>query len=581
MEYPTDGKRVQLGGASKSNATQESSVYKKNISDEDTYIPEHKSGFKILRPSESKTDPCGMTRNYYRAASSNVEEKVILLLGASGSGKTTLLDFVANYFEGVKTPDPEKIVVVSNRTKANEIIAYTFYDEKDTNSVITIIVTPGLNDSSGSEIRENVNSLKTFLANTATHNIKIHLVGFVVQAHIVRLTSTERLVMDYVSTIFGESVKENVITLISFADLQASPPVVEAITAYGMNIKHFFKFNNAVLNNASDEIDELDKVYWRTGFKSWKKVMKILKDVQPLSAKTMSTIQKDVYTKASGENSLNQLNDGMLEFISMKKQGIIEKVRKSSHNVWNLATIVHHLLKDSSEGSATVENLLLESLKKAYGSNKRMEIEMSLKALSYYSPRGAEVCTREIIHSIYPVYSKYVKTKDKDNEIDISIIVNSEKWKLVYCYDCSGYHIMEQSQGVLGSIKKLTAYTKSSSQSQVHTQELLDNTKKHRAYTKPSSLSLSKLDSRTQPSYKCNDCNCPDAHHVNKPIKLPRSFGEDDVIKILLHTKDRLKKVSEEYALPDSNLTEKCLLNFLMNEADAEVELFVNKLLTI
>ena len=58
--------------------------------------------------------------------SPNMEENVILLLGASGSGKTTLVNFVANFFEGIKTPDEEKVLVAPPSLKTKEISAYTF-----------------------------------------------------------------------------------------------------------------------------------------------------------------------------------------------------------------------------------------------------------------------------------------------------------------------------------------------------------------------------------------------------------------------------------------------------------------------
>ncbi|KAK4314998.1 hypothetical protein Pmani_013753 [Petrolisthes manimaculis] len=260
----------------------------------------------LLQPIE-EGEICGMTRKYYGIKSVQ-KEKVIILLGAAGCGKTTLVNFIANYFQGNKKANGELIHVArccNNIDSITKIItAYTFCNDKE-HTPITIIDTPGLNDSSGAEIRDHVLSLKTFLANIVSHNIEIHTIGFVAQAHLVRLTSSERLVMDYISTVFGETCGDHIITFVTFSDNQENPPIVEAMKNYGVNCKLFLKFNNSVLTiKKGDDVDELDRAYWRIGHKSWKKCMKALEEQLPLSIHTMETLQNNVYVSQVWEKPI-------------------------------------------------------------------------------------------------------------------------------------------------------------------------------------------------------------------------------------------------------------------------------------
>ncbi|CAL4123139.1 unnamed protein product [Meganyctiphanes norvegica] len=520
--------------------------------------------FKKLEPSRIVVDPCGMKRQYYGIFSSNIEEKVILLLGASGSGKTTLVNFVANFFRGVKTPDEEKMIVAPTSVKTKEITAYTFWTEKDAGTAITIIDTPGLNDSSGSEIRDHVNSLKTFLANTAAHDLKIHALGFVAQAHLVRLTSSERLVMDYVSTLFGEGVKDNIITLISFADVQENPPVVEAMKNYGIKTKHFLKFNNAVLNGSSDEVDDLDRVYWRTGYKSWKKGMKILNELLPLSINAMKTLQNEVYTKSVVESSLKDFNIELIEFLSIYRQGDLNSIRRSSLQIWDLATIAHHHLRNTPEGSTSIENLLVTSVESICCQQQSHNSAAFLRGLSFYSPRGLDVCADAIINSIHPVYcsaknmqntkanKSNAQCKSKKQKWNVnSLQANNHEQELIFCHQCQKDHIMERldEATIMEYAKKFMGY------------------KQHPIVT-----------------FRCTECKCDgNMHGVNLMLNsggIHNNFGLD-INRILHHTTNMLSKLVEKHSLPTSNMTEKDLIKFVMKEANVETNTFLNAILDI
>ncbi|KAK3860182.1 hypothetical protein Pcinc_033754 [Petrolisthes cinctipes] len=402
----------------------------------------------LLQPIE-EGEICGMTRKYYGTKSVQ-KEKVIILLGAAGCGKTTLVNFIANYFQGNKKANGELIHVArccNNIESITKIItAYTFCNDKE-HTPITIIDTPGLNDSSGAEIRDHVLSLKTFLANIVSHNIEIHTIGFVAQAHLVRLTSSERLVMDYISTVFGETCGDHIITFVTFSDNQENPPIVEAMNNYGVNCKLFLKFNNSVLTiKKGDDVDELDRAYWRIGHKSWKKCMKALEEQLPLSIHTMETLQNNVYVSQVFESVERDLKSELKVFITYTENSQLMKPEaiKVCESVWKLVTIVSHFSSNHSSNTHLVDTLIHYAEEVCYdvGANENKCIIM----LSLAPSRELVKTGIAILKSMAPVYTKSLEVNK--NRVQKNGI-------FLYCYNCGQDHRVQRIQ----SKKKLALIT--------------------------------------------------------------------------------------------------------------------------
>ncbi|XP_069170060.1 uncharacterized protein [Procambarus clarkii] len=312
----------------------------------------------IINPVKSQKDPSGMERKFYGNSISNLKEKVVILLGASGSGKTTLVNFIANYFQGAKAADDMLVYVDANSSSAKPtttITAYTFCTDEN-HAPITVIDTPGLNDSS----RKEVNDIKQFLANAASHKIDIHAIGFVVQAHLVRLTSSERLILDYVSSLFGQSVAHHLIMFVTAADNQEIPPVVEAMRNCNIKSKTFFKFNNSATNNKVQEIDEFDRLYWRMGYKSWKKCLKLLLDLPQLSVNTFKALQNKVYSGKVIESAARDLKEELNNFVHLCKDHkyLTKEAFEKCEQVWELAVVFNHLVCTQESGVSNVESIL-------------------------------------------------------------------------------------------------------------------------------------------------------------------------------------------------------------------------------
>ncbi|XP_076062097.1 uncharacterized protein LOC143037559 [Oratosquilla oratoria] len=333
-----------------------------------------KDTLSIFRQAEevsscaAKDDNCGIRRKFFASAASVARTKTVLLLGAKGSGKTCLVNAVANFIMGAKS-DSEKWTVSDEAIKTGgfssteNITGYTFViKEKESEDLaLTLIDTPGLNDSSGNEVRDHVESLKTFLANAAHKKLEIHAIALVVQAHLVRLTSSERLVMDHLKTLFGQDVSDHVVHLITFADNQSKPPVVEALDQYGITTTHCFKFNNSVFCGSSEEDEkELDRVYWKTSHKSWKKCWKVVKDLSPLKTNAMKSVQKEMYETNVRETVVQELHGEMKYFLGLCKKAPLNQIEEQRRKVWNLASVVFRMQQETDRVRCTSLAVLVE-----------------------------------------------------------------------------------------------------------------------------------------------------------------------------------------------------------------------------
>nr|XP_045585179.1 uncharacterized protein LOC123747182 [Procambarus clarkii] len=497
-----------------------------------------------LKPEEEVLDECGMMRKYY-GVRSEIKQKTIIILGASGSGKTTLVNFVANYFKGVKSADGELVHVVRNsndvRSYTTSITAYTFcFGEHDT--PITIIDTPGLNDSSGAEVRDHVQSLKTFLANAASQNYEIHAIGFVAQAHLVRLTSSERLVMDYVSTLFGQGIENHFFTFVTFADNQETPPVVEAMRSYGMKCNTFFKFNNSPLsNNKTDEIDDLDRVYWRIGNKSWKKFMKSLHNLPALPVITLKTLQNEVFTSTVVESAERALRAELKIFINYCNEGkcMTKEELHSRDKVWELASIVHHLRSNQMSNSMSTECILMsfaEEVCKEHGTLSKSDIRLLFLAPS----RKLLNAGIGVIQSIAPLYKHAIK-----NIIEQRQLYSKTTPNIIFCNFCESNHALERVQL---PARRLFSFFGSN----------------------PMDI-----------TYRCVKCPCDgDAHGESPEDDSTECLTNNlDLNKLLEHTRLCLTDIATKFSIQGYFINIDDYLQYINNVTNYEFDNFINDLL--
>ena len=487
---------------------------------------------------DKESEICGIKMKYYGVIP-EAEGKTIILLGASGSGKTTLVNFIANYFSDNKSAAGKLIKVISNSNDfqghTTQITGYTFCMSKD--NPLTVIDTPGLNDSSGAEMHDHVQSLKTFLANADSQNLKIHAIGFVAQAHIVRLTSSERLVMDYISSLFGKEIGNHVIAFVTFSDNQETPPVVEAINNYGVSCSVFLKFNNSALSvNKEEEIDELDKIYWRIGCKSWKKCMKLLEKLPALSFKSL---MDEIYVTQIIEVAERDLRTEIMSFVNKQRSKVVTKeVLRSAEKIWTLTETVKGLNCINVSQCSTVEDILMRHVKDICTmQNSCLSTEQCMKLLSLSPSRPLLKAGLAIISSSASIY-KFVKQQCVESK---KLVQKKDTPDVLYCVECMKDHVLkgpESSKGWGWSKNKSITYT-------------------------------------------CTECSCNEGVHAineNMEQKITGSFGFTPD-KLLQHTKNSIEKVLKELCLPEYKIHESEYINSLKCFAKHESQQFCIDLL--
>ncbi|KAI6655835.1 hypothetical protein LOD99_11365, partial [Oopsacas minuta] len=210
-----------------------------------------------------------------------IKDKVILLVGATGSGKSTLINSMINYVFGVEFEDNVrfKLVIEGIDSQQNQaqsqttwITAYTIHHQKEfkVNYNLTIIDTPGFGDTKGiKRDAEIMKQIKAFLTAPVSQGIgHINAVGIVAQSSLPRLTITQKYIFDQILALFGKDIGENIYLMLTFADGR-TPQVLNGIDGVQMPYKDYFKFNNSVIFEDSSTEDELSKMFWKMGMKSF------------------------------------------------------------------------------------------------------------------------------------------------------------------------------------------------------------------------------------------------------------------------------------------------------------------------
>ena len=232
--------------------------------------------------------------------SKQLNEKVILIIGATGSGKSTLINGMINYILDVEWDDEFRFKLIEETApgqKAKQafsqtswITAYTIHHRKGFRIPynLTIIDTPGFGDTAGiMRDKEITKQIRKFFSTPGDKGIDhIDAVCFVMQSSLPRLTPTQKYIFDSVLALFGKNIKDNILMLFTFADGQ-KPPALCGLQEAKLSYKTYHKFNNSALfakNNAADEWSNFDKMFWEMGIDGFKLFFHdSLMDVKPKS----------------------------------------------------------------------------------------------------------------------------------------------------------------------------------------------------------------------------------------------------------------------------------------------------------
>ena len=274
------------------------------------YIPNKKQTYK-----SSDTDTCCIRRFEIGERNITVKEKVVLLLGSTGSGKSLLVNMIFNYLLGIQWNDHFRFKLVEEEDRSqvhsqtDYITVYTIHHQPwfRAQFSLTLVDTPGYGDTRGIQWDQGLtNNLKQMFASEDSYGVEVlDVVGFVVQASLPRLTPTQKYIFDYVMSLFGKNIAENIFVFATFAD-GSKPQVVEMLKNFHLKFKEIFKFNNFCCYDEVDVDDEEEelflKISWKLGQKSFEKLLFHLDHISPKSLR----LSRDVLNERTKLETLTE-----------------------------------------------------------------------------------------------------------------------------------------------------------------------------------------------------------------------------------------------------------------------------------
>lgn len=153
---------------------------------------------------------------------------------------------------------------------------YTIHNDVSdrVNYTINLIDTPGFGDTRGLEqdakIIEQIREL--FNSKGERGVATLDAVCFILKAPDARLTTTQKYIFEAILSLFGNDIKDNICTLITFADGQRPPVLagIQAIEGIPLPYETYFTFNNSALfvDNTMNTPNNLSPFFWDMGIKS-------------------------------------------------------------------------------------------------------------------------------------------------------------------------------------------------------------------------------------------------------------------------------------------------------------------------
>lgn len=297
----------------------------------------------VIKP-QSDSNKIDMIDNSHQAEckkiSKELNRKIILVVGETGSGKTTLLNTLINALCGIQLKDTFRYNLINEYSKDSGVINpnsqassrtsfITIYNigSINGNPPITIIDTPGYNDTRGMDSDNKIKDMIKDLFNNWIDNI--NAICFVAKSSDTRLTHTQKYIFSSIISIFGNDIAENFVPMITFAD-KKKPIIIDALldkdslfrkSIYDY-IKYdenwYFKFNNSSVFSGAKDIE--DEIHWDRAIENFKK---FIFKLNTLRAKSLINTKEVLEIREKMEKRILALRPLLDEGLS-----IMEAIRK-------------------------------------------------------------------------------------------------------------------------------------------------------------------------------------------------------------------------------------------------------------
>lgn len=264
----------------------------------------------------------------------NAAAKTLIVLGQTGSGKTTLLNSFLNYLLDVEINDPFRFVLIHEnygKSQSESLTsAVTLYQIKGTRNCppLNIIDTPGFGDTRGLKQDQLIIDM---IRDVFSKQIDVlHVVCFVAQSSLARLTVNQKYIFARIMEIFGKDIAENFVAMLTFCD-GGEPNILEALTDKNGSsfakiipkIKNpwYLKFNNSAIFSAKNN-DKMREIFWNIAMEGFKEF--VAKKLMKNSNKSLRMTKEVLSERKKLEDTLNCLRPQLDLTLAMK-----ESIRKN------------------------------------------------------------------------------------------------------------------------------------------------------------------------------------------------------------------------------------------------------------
>ena len=261
--------------------------------------------------------------------------QIVLVVGQTGSGKTTFINAYLNYLMGIDLDDEFRYFLIveddKQRKSASQTKGLHIYNIRSKNMTIKIVDTQGFGDTAGPKEDEKItNTIKDAFMNELN---SINTICFIVKSSDSRLTNSQKYIFSSIISLFGQDIKSNFLSLITFYDGN-EPAAIETLKTSDFKeiipfIKEpwYLKFNSNLLFSKNN-----DNALIRAGWEEAKNNYKILNNkILSLGRQSLTQSKENLDLREKIQININALQELLKKEVNSLQESESQKKYIQEH----------------------------------------------------------------------------------------------------------------------------------------------------------------------------------------------------------------------------------------------------------